>query len=174
MNRASAPEVCFGGVIEVQKGAIVMDGTVFTALVSGAVALSTVIVTQALTYFFSRKRDHEADWRKMKLEHYKEYVAALSGTVHHGYDAVVQKRYSDAVNCLNLVAPLKVLIALYAFLEETSVKNQNRTDFKYDSLLSSLMRNMREDCHPKSQKDSAEFIFRTINVPPDIEGDCKG
>jgi hypothetical protein len=150
-----------------------MDGTVYTALVSGVVALGTVTVTQALTYFFSRKRDHETDWRKLKLEYYKEYVAALSGTVHHGYDAAVQRRYSDAVNGLNLVAPPKVLIALYAFLDETSVKNQNRTNFKYDSLLSVLMRNMREDCHPTSPKDNVGFIFGTINVPPEVEGDYK-
>jgi hypothetical protein len=150
-----------------------MDGTVYTALVSGVVALGTVTVTQALTYFFSRKRDHEADWRKMKLEHYKENIAALSGTVHHGYEAAVQRRYSDAVNSLNLVAPPKVLVALYAFLDETSVKNQNRNDLKYDSLLSSLMRKMRVDCQPKSPRDSSEFIFRTINVPPDPEDDNK-
>src|ERR1035438_349974 len=104
-----------------------MDGTVFTALVSGAVALVTVSVTQQLTYFFSRKRDHEADWRKMKLEQYKEYVAALSGTVHHPFDSAVQRRYSDAVNSMGLVAPPRVLIALYGLLDETSFINRDPT-----------------------------------------------
>jgi hypothetical protein len=122
-----------------------MDGTIFTALVSGAVALGVV----ALTNFYGKKRDHEADWRKMKLEQYKEYVAALSGTVHHPYDSVVQRRYSDAVNSMGLVAPPKVLTALYGLLDETSFSNRNRTAQKYDSLLSSLMRAMREDSHPK-------------------------
>ena len=42
-----------------------MDETVYTALVSGAVALGVVV----LSHYFGRKRDHEADWRKMKLEH---------------------------------------------------------------------------------------------------------
>ena len=140
-----------------------MDGTVFTALVSGAVALGVV----ALTNFYGRKRDHEADWRKMKLEQYKEYVAALSGTVHHPYDSVVQRRYTDAVNSMGLVAPPNVLNALYGFLDETSFSNRNRTPEKYDALLSSLMRTMREDSHPESPNDSAEFIFRTLSCPPD-------
>ena len=143
-----------------------MDGTVFTALVSGAVALVTVAVTQPITYFFSRKRDHEADWRKMKLEQYKEYVAALSGTVHHPFDSAVQRRYSDAVNSMGLVASPSVLIALYSLLDETSFSNKNPTPQKYDSLLSSLMREMREDSHPESPKDNPEFIFRTLDCPP--------
>jgi hypothetical protein len=142
---------------------IAMDGTVFTALVSGAVALGVV----ALTNFYGRKRDHEADWRKMKLEQYKEYITALSGTVHHPYDSAVQRRYTDAVNSMGLIAPPKVLIALYGFLDETSFKNVNRTSQKYDSLLSSLMRAMREDSHPKPPDDNKEFIFRTLDCPPD-------
>jgi hypothetical protein len=150
-----------------------MDGTVFTALVSGAVALVTVAVTQPITYFFSRKRDHEADWRKMKLEQYKEYVAALSGTVHHPYDPEVQRRYTDAVNSMGLIAPPKVLIALYRFLDETSFSNGNRTSQKYDALLSSLMREMREDSHPESPKDNPEFIFQTLNCPPDKDENRK-
>ena len=150
-----------------------MEGTVFTALVSGAVALVTVAVTQPIACFFSRKRDHEADWRKMKLEQYKEYVAALSGTVHHPYDSAVQRRYSDAVNSMGLVAPPKVLFALYGLLDETSFKNESPTPQKYDSLLSSLMRAMREDTHPGTPNYSPEFIFRTLDCPPDKDEDRK-
>jgi hypothetical protein len=149
-----------------------MDGTVFTALVSGAVALGTVTFTQALAHYFGRKRDQEADWRRLKLEHYKEYVAALSGIVCSS-DAAAHRRYRDAANSLNLVAPPKVLIALQAFLDETSVKNRNRTDSKYESLFSQLMRYMREDCHPKLPNDDPGFVFLTINVPPDATSNGK-
>jgi hypothetical protein len=148
-----------------------VDGTVLTALVSGGVALVTVAITQPIAYFFSRKRDHDSDWRKMKLEQYKEYVAALSGTVHHPYDSAVQRRYSDAVNSMGLVASPKVLVALYEFLDETSFTNIDRTAQKYDSLLSSLMRAMRADSHPKLPNDSSGFIFQTLNCPPDHNED---
>jgi hypothetical protein len=162
-------EIFFYGL---QEWVIAMDGTVFTALVSGAVALGTVTFTQALTHYFGRKRDHEADWRRLKLEHYKEYVAALSGIVCSS-DAAAHRRYRDAANSLNLVAPPKVLIALQAFLDETSVKNRNRTDSKYESLFSQLMRYMRTDCHPRSPNDNPEFVFLTINVPPDATSDSE-
>ena len=104
-----------------------MEGTVLAAIITGAVALVVVSVTPPITYFFSRKRDHEADWRKMKLEQYKEYVTALSGTVHHPYDSAVQRRYTDAVNSIGLIAPPKVLIALYRFLDETSFSKSSGT-----------------------------------------------
>ncbi|MGD0801519.1 MAG: hypothetical protein ABR906_09400 [Terracidiphilus sp.] len=144
-----------------------MDGTVFTALVSGAVALVTVSVTQPITYFFSKKRDHEADWRKMKLEHYAEYVAALSGTVHHPSEETIKRRYSDAFNSMALVAPLDVMAALYALNDETKKNSQEKDFKKYEILLSSMMRAMRNDCHPKNPKDDPEFIFHTIKTTKD-------
>ena len=147
-----------------------MNGALLTVLISGVLSISAALGTVALTHYFGRKRDHETDWRKMKLEHYKEYVAALSGIVC-GSNAAAHRRYADAVNSLSLVASPKVLITLYAFLDETSFRNQNRTDLKYETLLSSLLRNMREDCHPKPPNDAEEFTFRTINVPPDSEDD---
>ena len=138
-----------------------MDGTVFTALVSGVVALGTVTVTQALTYFFSKKRDHEADWRKKKLEHYIEFIAAFSRAAREGSDLTAQLRYLDAENSLALVAPPSVLIALRVFQD-----GRNSEDFKHDPrksepVLSELIRAMRNDCHPKPPNDSPDFIFIT-------------
>ena len=161
------------GLIESKGEVMAMDGTVFTAPVSGAVALVTMSVNQPIACSFSRKRDHQADWRKMKLEQYKEYVAALSEAVHHPYDSAAQRRYSDAVHSMGLVASPKVLVALYDLLDETSFRNRNETPEKYDTLLSSLMRAMREDSHPEPQDDSSEFIFRTLDCPPDKDEDSK-
>jgi hypothetical protein len=144
----------------------VMDGTVITALVSGAVASvvsgAVSLGVVELTYHRGKRRDHEADWRKLKLEQYKEYIAALSGTVHHPSEAAVQQRYSDAFNSMALVAPQKVLAAMYVFNDEISKKNQERSLSKYEFFLSSLMRTMRDDCHATEPKDDPKFIFHTI------------
>jgi hypothetical protein len=56
----------------------------------------------------------------MKLERYREYILALSGTVEERDTPEAQARYSDAVNALQLVAPPDVLLALDAFLAHTS------------------------------------------------------
>jgi hypothetical protein len=158
-------------LIESQGGLIAMDGTVFTALVSGVVALGTVTVTQTLTYFFSKKRDHEADWRKKKLEHYIEYLAAFSVAVRKGSNSTEQQRYADAASSLTLVAPPSVLIALYAF--QNGLKSKDSRPDELQDMWSSLVRAMRKDCHPNDPKDSAECMFEAIDFPHDNANDSK-
>jgi hypothetical protein len=152
-----------------------MDGTVYTALVSGVVALGTVTLTQTLTYFFSRKNAHQADWRKLKLEQYTEYLLALSRIVRRDSDMEAQRRYADAANSLTLVAPSKILADLYAFQDELGEANQNHDPLKANSLLNLLMRDMREDCHPRAPEDKDGFQFRMLDLPSDklIQGKGK-
>jgi hypothetical protein len=176
-TRALAPEGCLLVIqtrnefdvmfIESEGGVIVMDGTVIAALITGPLSFAGGIVAIVLTQRGSRKRDHEADWRKMKLEHYEEYVAALSGTVHHPSEETVKRRYSDAFNSMALVAPLYVMAAMYALNDETKKNSQDKDLNKYEILLSSMMRAMRKDCHPKNPKDDPEFIFHTIKTTKD-------
>ena len=133
-----------------------MDGTVFTALVSGVVALGVV----ALTNFYSRKRDHEADWRKKKLEHCIEFIAAFSRAAREGSDLTAQLRYLDAENSLALVASTDVLNALNDF-HDASISG--KTD-DFEALHGSLMRAMRKDCHPKDPKDDSDLRFTRIDL----------
>jgi hypothetical protein len=134
-----------------------MNGTVFTAIVS---AVATLIVAEAVKYYFIRKGGHEADWRKLKLAHYKEYVAALSGTTRKDSDDKAFLRYSDAADNLALVAPTDVLNALNA-LHDAS-KSGKTEDL--EALRSSLMRAMRKDCHLKDPKDDSELMFKGIEL----------
>ncbi len=63
------------------------------------------LLVAVVTYVLTKKREHEADWRKAKLEHYREYVAALSAVVQgREITPSAQARYADAVNALTLVA----------------------------------------------------------------------
>ena len=80
-----------------------MNSTVLVAVISGAVALAVA----ALSYAFNKRRDREAEWRKLKLEHYKEFVAAISGVVGQRSTEQSHIRYADAVNSMVLVAPPK-------------------------------------------------------------------
>ena len=71
------------------------------ALASAVTAILAVIVT----YILTKRREHEADWRKLKFAQYQEFVLALSGIVDERATSVSQARYSDAVNSMALVAP---------------------------------------------------------------------
>ena len=84
---------------------------VFTALISFVTAIAVTIITYVLT----RRREHEADWRKLKFSQYQELLLALSGITEGRSTAEAQARYSDAVNSMALVAPTQVVRALQAF-----------------------------------------------------------
>lgn len=132
-----------------------MEGAVFTVLISSTLSALAALGAVTLTHYFGRKRDHEADWRKIKLEHYKEYLFSLSRVV--GSD-------SNAANSLTLVAPPSLLIALYTFQEEIGQANRCHDPAKALSLPNSLMRNMREGCHSETPKDTEGLVCRILDI----------
>jgi helix-turn-helix protein len=89
-----------------------VDTAVFAAIISGSVALAGAEVT----YLLTKKRDREAEWRSLKLNYYRELVAAMSGIVGRRSTPQNHVRFADALNNLNLVAPKEVITKLYAFL----------------------------------------------------------
>lgn len=135
------------------------------ALASGGFALLGVVVTSIL----AKRREHESDWRKTKIEHYQEYVAALSGIISGRSTPAAQERYADAVNALAFVASPPVLNAVHAFQSEISYRNSTRSDERHDSLLRSVLLAMRSDVQPiKGREESLSFRFL---APPPIDSE---
>ena len=126
-----------------------MDGATFTAVVSGAVAVVTATISVGLTYLLTKKREREADWRKLTLENYKAFTAALSGILEgRNISKEALSRFMDAPNALNLVASPRTLSVLYAFLSECLYKGSTATRQRNNELLSDLMHSMRRDISP--------------------------
>lgn len=139
---------------------------ILAALASGVFALVGVIVTSAL----AKRREHEADWRQTKIEHYQEYVMALSNIISGRSTPVAQERYADAVNMLSLVASPAVLDAVHAFQREISYRNTARSDARHDALLNEVMRATRIDLQPSRVKNpTREFHFL---APPPMSGEA--
>lgn len=134
---------------------------ILAALASGVFALVGVIVTSAL----AQRREHEADWRQTKIEHYQEYVTALSNIVSGRSTPAAQERYADAVNALALVASPQVLDAVDAFQREISYRNSKRSDTRHDALLSEVMHAMRKDVQPRRIKNRHR-AFQFLAPPP--------
>lgn len=145
-----------------------IDTTVLVAAISAGTALSVA----AITYALNKRREREAEWRKLKLEHYKEYIAALSGAVGSRSDLSSQVRYSDSVNSMTLVAPPAVLRALYQFQDVIRYNNPAKTQDSHDQALSILLREIRRDVHPKAPSDNG-ILFRLMDVPPSEVDDPK-
>lgn len=133
-----------------------------SSLVSGVVSFGVVAISNVL----GKSREREAEWRKVKLEQYREFTASFSSVVHKGRDESSQRRYADAVNNMVLIAPPQVLKALYAFQDEISFNNTERNPSRYEELFSELVRKMRLDCFPTQPGDSEHFLFRTLDIPP--------
>jgi hypothetical protein len=138
-----------------------VEGSVLVAIISSGAALAVA----AMTYAFNKKREREAEWRKVKLDHYREYMAALSAVVGRRSNDMAQTRYSDAVNTMALVAPPDVLRALYAFQEEIRMSNANHSQANHDLRLGDLLRTIRQDVHPKPPDDTG-INFMLMDAPP--------
>jgi hypothetical protein len=143
-----------------------MDSAAFLAALSAAVAIVVAALTAGSTYLLTKKREQEADWRKMKLDLYRNYIAALSGIVEGRETPEGHVRYVDAVNSLMLVASSQVLRALYAYMDHTTSRDVDKTRERHDELLTILVNALRKDIYPADRQDNDPLLFRLITIPP--------
>ena len=140
-----------------------MNPTLLVGILSAATALTVF----AGGYSLNRRRDRDLEWRKLKLEHYKDYLAALSGITGRRSTAEAQARYADAFNSLALVAPASVLKALYLFNDQTRISNSTRTPERYNQLLNTLVRELRRDIHPELGELALSVFLIDAPAPPE-------
>lgn len=135
-------------------------------LITSVISLGSALLATGLTATLARRREQEADWRKLRLATYQEYIAALSGIVGWRTSGEAQRRHSDAVNSLLLVAPQEVLEARDAYLAAISASNQNPSREAHDRLLNELLRAMRTDIH-RNARVSGGYRFYLHEPSPD-------
>lgn len=139
-------------------------GAAITACISAIAALIAVIIT----YVLARRREHEADWRKLRFDQYREFIVALSGFTEGRASPEAHRRYTDAFNSMQLVAPLSVLRPLQAYQDETTYRNApNRTQETHDRAYNALIRALRADIYPRRLEDEG-FDFRLLGLHPDV------
>ena len=109
------------------------------------------------TYWFTKQREREAELRKEKLEHYKDFVASLSGTISGETTPQGQKAFASACNKLMLVAPQAVIEALQKFQQEIKVSNPNKSQDRHDQLMSQLFYAIRKDLGVSPTDDVRSF-----------------
>jgi hypothetical protein len=131
-----------------------------TGVVIAIISAVTSVLGAAVSFFFSMRKEREADWRKIKFEHYREFMAALSSIV--GADATPEGhlRYAQACNTVQLIASKQVIKALHNFRNETAVSNLNWSQERHDELLSVLIRNIRLDLGISPASNPADLSIR--------------
>jgi hypothetical protein len=118
-----------------------MNPSIYVA-VTGAIA---ALVTAALTYAFTKRREREADWRKLKLDMYREFAIAMAGMAEGDAGGEERTRFNLACNSLHLIASKHTVDALEAFRYEIRASNVNRSSDEHDRLLSRLFWEIRRD-----------------------------
>lgn len=150
-----------------------MDKSVVAALIIGPLSFVGGLATVALTNYFGRSRDREADWRKVKLETYREYFTAWSEAKLRAHDVAARCRYLNAANQLTLVASGRVLRAFYPFQEAstsmTSIPSPTQEQLaNLKDLGNAFIRAIREDSHPLSPEDTLSLNFTIYVLPQEM------
>jgi hypothetical protein len=130
------------------------------------IAASGAVVLAGASYWFTKRRERDAELRKEKLEHYKAFVASLSG-VTNGGTPEGQHAFSLASNNLVLVAPQSVIDAMQRFRDETRTGNPNPSRETHDLLLSKLFLAIRKDLGILPKDNAEAFKVRLWASRPD-------
>ncbi len=129
--------------------------TIMAALVGIVVASLTAVLTYATT----KKREREAEIRKEKLEHYKDFMASLSGIISGEQIPGGQQAFAKACNKLNLIAPHTVIVAMQSFQQEIKISNLSRTNARHDELMSFLIHAMRDDLGLRNKGENDNLVL---------------
>jgi hypothetical protein len=139
-----------------------VNAILLAAAISGIVSIAGVVVS----YWLSKRKEREADWRKLMLENYKEFTAALSGFLEgRNITDVERERFADASNAMNLVASAKTTSVLYAFFQECLYANPSANRQRNNELISNLLLAMRRDIN-LSLNDAEVPRLRLMSITP--------
>lgn len=130
-----------------------MNASIWVALISAVAGL----LIAAFTYAFTKRREREADWRKLKLEMYREFTNAMAGMAEGDAGNEDKKRFNVASNSLHLIASKGTIDALESFRLEISIRNQHRSMEAHDKLLSLLFWEIRRDLGELPTENPADF-----------------
>ncbi|HTD05102.1 hypothetical protein [Undibacterium sp.] len=133
-----------------------MDVPILVAVISAAAS----IIVAAGTFFLTKRKEREAEWRTQRLQHYREFLEALSGTVGTDSTPEGQLRWAKACNTIGLVASQNVLKALWQFQDAIAKSNPQPSVKEHDRCLNLLILAIRVDLRVSPQDDPSTFAFR--------------
>lgn len=133
-----------------------MDSPILVAIISSAAS----VVVAAVTFSLTKRRERDAEWRKQKLEHYREFLDALSGIVGSDTTREGQLRWARACNTIGLVATQSVLVTLINFQDSIAASNPNRSVTDHNEKLKQLMLAIRADLGVAPNDDPTTFNFQ--------------
>ena len=127
-----------------------MDSTIIVAIISAM----TAVVVSVVTNYLAKKRESENDWRKQRLEHYKEFMTAMNGVLEGRSTTEGRQRFAYAANNIYLIGSPRVLQTLRGYLDESGKRSEKQT--AHDELLTELVFAIRDDLGVKPNSVEGE------------------
>lgn len=138
-----------------------MVSVLTTTVLSACAAIAAAFVTSQLT----RRREREAEWRKLKLAQYQELIRAISTNLIGRWTPASTALYSDAYNSTLVFAPLPVVNALQRYQDEITCSNQAPDIETQYQRCHELICAIREDITGKAEGAPSKR-FALITIPP--------
>src|SRR5205807_2164312 len=104
-------------------------------------------------------REQEAEWRREKLTHYKEYFAALAGVTGSHASDESRRRYAIAFSTVGLFASQEVIEYLHALQDITRLEAHEIPLEEHERRLTRLVLAIRRDLRLKPSDDPETFRF---------------
>lgn len=133
-----------------------------TGIIVVAISSLTAILIAAVTYFTTKLREREAEWRKQKLEHYTQYFVALAEIVGDKTSYESTARYAIAYNTVGLFASQEVIECLHHYQDFIQIPADQIQLGEHDKRLTRLVLAIRRDLRLKPTDDEESFSFRLI------------
>ncbi len=95
-----------------------MNGTIIVAIIT----VVGSIVAAAITSYLTKAKDREAEWRAVKLTHYKQFMTALSAIVGPKPTDEERITFADAANDISLVGSPAVLVVYAVILTKLRIR----------------------------------------------------
>lgn len=130
-------------------------------IIVAVIAAVASLLGAVLSFVFAHRREQAGDWRRVKFEHYREFMSALSGIT--GSDATPEghRRFALSSNTIQLIAPKTVIDALHRFRDEIAASNAaSRVPDLHDLLLSDLIRSIRADLGMPHRQNPDDLVIR--------------
>jgi hypothetical protein len=140
----------------------------YPEMITTLITASGALVLAGASYWFTKQRERDAELRREKLEHYKDFDASLSGIISGEGTDEGQRAFARACNKLNLVAPQRVIEAIQVFQQATKVGNIQAERERHDQVMSKLFYEIRKDLKVTPRDKAATFRVGlwASGVPP--------
>lgn len=135
------------------------------ALTTTAVSACAAIIAVFITSYLTRRREREAEWRKLKIAQYQDLIRAISLNLEGRCTSASTALYSDAYNSTLVFAPIQVVNALQRYQDEITCTNQTPNVETQYQLCHELICAIRKDIAGRAEGVPSKR-FALITIPP--------